>query len=127
MSAPAWFAAIETAAPRRAAYFIWRKPYMAVGGNNFIDHLMRRAGFVNVFGELDRYPEVDAAHIAAARPEVLLLSSEPFPFTEAHRDEFAALAPGAEVLLVDGTLFSWYGSRLLKMPDYFAQLTREAA
>jgi ABC-type Fe3+-hydroxamate transport system substrate-binding protein len=114
--------------PRRAAYFIWRKPYMVVGGNNFIDHLMVRAGLCNVFGDRERYPEVTAAQVAAARPEVLLLSSEPFPFTPAHRDEFQRMVADAEVRLVDGTLFSWYGSRLLRIPAYLeaiAQVTSD--
>ena len=54
---------------------------------------------------------------------MLLLSSEPFPFTEAHDEEFRALADDAQVVHVDGTLFSWYGSRLLRTPDYFASLS----
>lgn len=110
--------------PRRAAYFIWRKPYMVVGGNNFIDHLMRRAGLYNVFRDLERYPQVTAAQVAGARPEVLLLSSEPYPFTQAHRDEFQSMGAGADVHLVDGTLFSWYGSRLLRIPAYLEAITK---
>ncbi len=109
--------------PRRAVYFIWRKPYMVVGGNNFIDHLMRRAGLGNVFSDLERYPQVTAAQVADARPEVLLLSSEPFPFTQAHRDEFQSMVADADVRLVDGTLFSWYGSRLLRIPAYLETVT----
>ena len=110
--------------PRRAAYFIWRKPYMVVGGNNFIDHLMRRAGFRNVFADLERYPEVTAAQVAAARPEVLLLSSEPFPFAEVHRAEFQSMVADADVRLIDGTLFSWYGSRLMRIPAYLEAVAR---
>jgi ABC-type Fe3+-hydroxamate transport system substrate-binding protein len=122
------FAALEDApAPVPAAYFIWRKPYMVVGGHNFVDHLLTRAGFTNVFGVQERYPEVSAAAIGAAAPEVVLLSSEPFPFTAAHVDEFRALAPDAEVLLVDGTMFSWYGSRLTQIPAYFESLRRTLA
>ena len=110
--------------PLRAAYFIWRKPYMVVGGNNFIDHLMQRAGLRNVFADLERYPEVTAAQIATAHPEVLLLSTEPFPFTEAHRAEFQTLVADADVRVVDGTLFSWYGSRLLRIPAYLEAVAK---
>lgn len=121
------FAALRAAASLRAAYLIWRKPYMAVGGRNFIDHLLGRAGLTNVFGGRERYPEVSADELREARPDVVLLSSEPFPFTEDHRAEFETLLPGVRALLVDGTLCSWYGSRLLETPAYLEDLGRRAA
>ncbi len=118
-------AAFETLASTpccRAAYLIWRKPYMVVGGENFIDDLLGRAGFVNVFGHQSRYPEVTAADLSEVNPDVIMLSSEPFPFTEKHRDEFQTLVAGAQVLLVDGMAFSWYGSRLREIPHYLAEV-----
>ncbi len=107
---------------RTFAYLIWRKPYMVVGGNNFIHHLLGRAGFVNAFGGFGRYPAVEAADITKARPEVVFLSSEPYPFTAEHVDEFESIAPAARVLLVDGAMCSWYGSRLLRVPEYLQGL-----
>lgn len=106
----------------RAAYLIWRDPYMAAGSGTFIHSMMDKAGFDNVFGSQSRYPEVKAEILADAGPDVVLLSSEPYPFREKHLDEIRTVCPNARVMLVDGELFSWYGSRLLHTPDYFRQL-----
>lgn len=114
------------APPRRVAYFIWRQPWMVAGGNTFINDMLLRCGLVNVFaGEASRYPEVSAAQVAAAQPEVVLLSSEPYPFKENHLAELRQLCPAAEIRLVDGELFSWYGPRLLQAPAYFDSLFGE--
>ena len=116
------FAALEAFSPLRAAYFIWQNPWMSVGGDTFIHDVMRRAGLVNVFGERLRYPEVGLDTVAAARPDVLLFSSEPFPFREKHLAPMRAALPGVPCALVDGELFSWYGSRLLHTPAYVQKL-----
>ncbi len=108
--------------PVRAAYFIWRQPWMVAGGDTFISNMMALAGFENVFSHLARYPEVGAAEVKAAQPEVLLLSSEPYPFKEKHLDEARALAGKCRTMLVDGEMFSWYGSRMLKAAGYLANL-----
>lgn len=110
------------APPETAAYFIWRKPYMVAAAGTFIDDLLRRAGLANVFGALGRYPEIAPEQLAAAAPQRILLSSEPFPFQEKHVAEFQALCPGARVEVVDGERFSWYGSRLLHTAAYLSQL-----
>ncbi|MEQ1744668.1 MAG: helical backbone metal receptor [Saprospiraceae bacterium] len=111
-------------APRpRAAYFIWRKPYMVAGGGTFIHAMLEEAGFENAFASESRYPEVSRERLAECAPDVLLLSSEPYPFAEKHVDELRALCPAARaVAVVDGELFAWYGSRLLSAPAYFRQL-----
>lgn len=101
-----------------AAYLIWREPWMVAAANTFIDDLMQRAGLRNVFGEQQRYPEVHLATLQERRPEVVLLSSEPFPFDSRHVTEIGERLPGSRVLLVDGTLFSWYGSRLRRSAAY---------
>jgi ABC-type Fe3+-hydroxamate transport system substrate-binding protein len=108
--------------PLRVAYLIWRDPWMTVGGDTFIHDVLRRASFENVFGERTRYPEVTAEEIVAAKPEVVLLSSEPFPFREKHVAEVERAVPAVPVHLVDGELFSWYGSRMRRMPPYVAGL-----
>lgn len=105
-----------------AVYLIWRKPYMAAGGGTFIDDMLRTAGFENVFAHKSRYPEIMPDELSAAKPDVILLSSEPYPFSEKHLAPVAALCPGAQVRIVDGEMFSWYGSRLLYAPEYFRQL-----
>lgn len=108
--------------PVRAAYFIWRKPYMVAASGTFIDDLLRRAGFANVFANQARYPEITAEQLAAAAPQRIMLSSEPYPFGAKHVAEFQAICPGAEIDIVDGELFSWYGSRLRQSAAYFSRL-----
>ncbi|SHJ06478.1 substrate-binding protein [Hymenobacter daecheongensis DSM 21074] len=122
-SIDASFAKLPSILPlRSAAYFIWHKPYMVAASGTFIDDLLRRAGFANAFANQTRYPEITAEQLAAAAPEVILLSSEPYPFAEKHVAEFQALCPQARIQIVDGELFSWYGSRLQHSAAYFRTL-----
>ncbi|WP_240676131.1 ABC transporter substrate-binding protein [Botryobacter ruber] len=112
--------------PVSTAYFIWRKPYMAAGSHNIINHMLQRCGFRNVFAHLPRYPEVTPEQLQQANPQLILLSSEPYPFKEKHIAEFQALCPQAKVLTVDGEMFSWYGSRLLHAPAYLQEVIEKA-
>lgn len=110
--------------PFRVGYFIWRKPYMVAGAQTFVDTMLAQCGMVNAFaGAGDgRYPEVTPEQIHAARLDAILLSSEPFPFAEKHRQKFEAQFPDVPVYLVDGEMFSWYGSRLLLAAGYLHRL-----
>lgn len=108
--------------PVSAAYFIWRKPYMVAAAGTFIDDMLARAGLANVFAPQQRYPEVTAEQLAAAAPRVILLSSESYPFAAKHITEFQTICPPAQIQIVDGELFSWYGSRLQHSAAYFAEL-----
>lgn len=115
------FAAMQPRAePRTVAYFIWREPYMVAGHGTFINDMLKRMGLENVFDEGDaRYPTITDQELAEADPEVILLSSEPYPFREKHILELNMICPGTPVHIVDGELFSWYGSRLERSPVYF--------
>ncbi|HND90070.1 MAG TPA: helical backbone metal receptor [Saprospiraceae bacterium] len=115
----AWQASRADRPPRRAAYFIWRKPYMVAAADTFLHDMLGRAGFQNTFAHLSRYPEVTLEQVAAAQPEVLLLSSEPYPFEQKHFGPLQEACPHAHIRVVDGEMFSWYGSRLLWAPEYF--------
>lgn len=106
----------------KTAYLIWKDPYMAAGGDTFINDMLNRCGLSNIFSHLSRYPEIMVSELQAANCQLLLLSSEPYPFKKAHIDELTAQLPGTNILLVDGELFSWYGSRLLRSPAYFKKL-----
>ncbi len=108
--------------PLRVAYFIWRNPMMGVGSDTFIHEMIQCCGWQNVLGETTRYPEITPEQLQALQPDLILLSSEPYPFKDKHIQEFQALCPGAKILLVDGEMFSWYGSRLRWAPNYFRQL-----
>lgn len=109
------------------AYFIWRNPHMVAANHTFIHAMLEAAGFTNVFAHLSRYPEITPEELQAAQPEWLFLSSEPYPFAEKHRAEMQRLCPNARLVWVDGELFSWYGSRLLRSSDYFRNLRNQIA
>jgi len=102
---------------KKVAYFIWRNPYMVAGGLTFINYLLQENKFQNVFEEISRYPEVELENL----PELdyILLSSEPFPFSERHSKDFEKYVPKEKIKYVDGEYFSWYGSRLEKAFSYF--------
>lgn len=109
----------------KVAYFIWRNPWMAAANNTFIDHLLALNKFENIYKNKERYPEVELKKIRLeGDPEVVLLSSEPYPFKDEHAFEVGRFAHHAKTVFVDGELFSWYGSRLLKSFDYFKQLRK---
>jgi len=106
----------------RAAYFIWRDPWMAAGGDTFITDMLHYCGFTNVFAGSDRYPTVDLSRLSGQKDLHILLSSEPYPFRGRHIDEIKEILPDATIRLVDGQYFSWYGSRLLEAAEYFRRL-----
>tara|TARA_R110002049_G_scaffold34829_1_gene113027 strand:+ start:1850 stop:2626 length:777 start_codon:yes stop_codon:yes gene_type:complete len=106
----------------KVAYFIWKKPWMVAASENFIDAMITEAGFVNVFKDDKRYPEVNLSNPKFKEADLIFLSSEPFPFKDEHVLELKAKFPEKIIKIVDGELFSWYGSRLLKSYKYFETL-----
>lgn len=113
----------------RYAYLIWRIPWMVAGGDTFVTAMLGLPGGVNVFAEHpERYPTVTPEELAAAEPEVVLLSSEPFPFKETHADELAAAAglPRERMQLVDGEYLTWHGSRTPDGLDYAERVIARA-
>jgi ABC-type Fe3+-hydroxamate transport system substrate-binding protein len=110
--------------PATAVYLIWRKPYMTAGKGTFIDDMLARCGLKNIIQE-NRYPEIKPEQLQKLQPDVILLSSEPFPFKEKHIQEFKEICPQAIIRIVDGEFFSWYGSRLIHAPAYFKSLIHD--
>lgn len=108
----------------RTLYLIWREPYMAAGSDTFIHSMMLEAGFANCV-EGARYPTLSAEEIKGLEPELILLSSEPYPFKEKHIQELIDILPTSKILLTDGELFSWYGSRMSGSFAYFRALNEE--
>ena len=102
-------------------YLIWKDPYLSAGKKTFIDDLLSRSGFVNFMKE-ERYPEVVLN--SKVSPDFVFLSSEPYPFKEKHIRQIQEIYPTATIKLVDGEMFSWYGSRLLLAPAYFRELLK---
>lgn len=116
--------ALEQGIDKNVAYLIWKGPYMLAGRNTFINDILTKNGLTNVI-KADRYPEIEVEELAALKPQLILLSSEPYPFSEKHIEELKNAIPGAKVMLVDGEMFSWYGSRLVKAVQYLFQLQKE--
>ena len=109
----------------QACYLIWKDPYMTIGGDTFIHQMLNHCGLENCFADRTRYPELPIEALKTAGCQLLLLSSEPYPFKQKHVEELQTLLPQTKILLVDSEMFSWYGSRLVKAPAYFRQLQRE--
>ena len=106
-------------------YLIWRKPWIAAASATFINSMLALLNLKNALENVTRYPQMSMEQIADLRPDFIFLSSEPYPFREKHLDELKKISPSSKVMLVDGEMFSWYGSRLLKAADYFNRLSLE--
>ncbi len=103
-------------------YIIWNDPYFCVGSNTFIHDVLKKSGFTNAVQNQSRYPELSTTDIHQIDPSYIFLSSEPYPFKTAHKNAISSEFPNANVVLVDGEMFSWYGSRLQHTPQYINEL-----
>lgn len=151
----------------KTAYMVWKDPYMAAGGDTFIHDMLSWCGFINIFHNINRYPQISVgkystknaqqsinntqqsinnntssvnshlssgnsnhpssvnSHLSTETCDLLLLSSEPYPFKQKHLEELQTLLPWTKIMLVDGEMFSWYGSRLLYSAEYFKNLIQQ--
>jgi len=109
---------------KKVAYLIWRKPYMAAGKNTFIDDILLINGMTNIIND-ERYPAVTLEQLKTTNCELILLSSEPYPFGDKHIEEIQSAIPDVKIMLVDGEMFSWYGSRLVKAVQYFFEFQKQ--
>lgn len=115
---------IKDTKKKKVAYFIWKKPWMVAANNTFINHFLELNNFKNIYDNKSRYPEIELENIIKdGNPELILLSSEPYPFKKEHFNEILKHSSSqSKIILVDGEMFSWYGTRLLKSFDYFKEL-----
>lgn len=110
---------------KRVVYLIWESPIMVAGRNTFINDLLEKNGWENAtIHTTSRYPEMTIQEIRNIEPDYIFLSSEPFPFKEDHQKKYTKVYPKSVVKIVDGEMFSWYGSRLVHAPQYFQQLSQ---
>lgn len=112
----------QSKSPKNVLYLIWENPIMGVGANTFIHDMITRLGWKNVLKNETRYPELMDEDIPLLNPDLIILSSEPYPYKQAHIERYKKLLPTADVQLLDGEFFSWYGSRLVKTVGYFEEL-----
>lgn len=108
---------------KSVAYLIWNDPIMVVNGNNFINSIITQMGLTNSFkNSQNRYSSITIGELSLANPDYIFLSSEPYPFKEKNKKEFQNKFPNSEIILVDGRMFSWYGSCLKETPNYIKSL-----
>lgn len=117
------FQNVKRRTPRSVLYLIWRKPWMAAGQNTFINTMLAKIGLCNCINDQERYPVLSVADIQRYCPDIVLLSSEPYPFDNKHVGEVRSILPHANIIRVDGEMFSWYGSRMALAPAYFNSLS----
>lgn len=116
--------ALQQGIDKKVIYLIWKDPYMIAGKDTFIDDIPTKNGLTNVIKE-SRYLEIELETIIALKPELVFLSSEPYPFKEKHIAALKAAIPEAKIMQVDGEMFSWFGSRLVKAVQYLFQFQKE--
>jgi ABC-type Fe3+-hydroxamate transport system substrate-binding protein len=107
----------------KVAYLIWKNPYMTIGSDTFIHKILEEIGFENIFKDQKRYPEIQMEDLAEV--DIIMLSSEPFPFKEKHIEELKEFYPDKKIMIVDGEAFSWYGTHIAKCENYFKELISE--
>ncbi|MEQ9090780.1 MAG: helical backbone metal receptor [Balneola sp.] len=100
--------------PLKTAYFIWKAPWMVAACGTYIDSVMKHYNLENVFSDQQRYPQISLDELHDQNPELVLLSSEPFPFKQKHIEEIRKVCPDSKIELVNGEWFSWYGSGMLE-------------
>ncbi|HTH75027.1 MAG TPA: helical backbone metal receptor [Trinickia sp.] len=126
--------AVEQLPERNVLYVIWRDPWMTIARDTYISSMLRLVNWqtwpavTGGFTGADRYPTFDFDDPAFASVERVLLASEPYRFTEKHRDALAAdpRLTGKKLQLVDGAMISWYGSRAIDGIDYLRALATAA-
>lgn len=117
---------IEHKPIQKVVYFIWKNPYMVVGANNYINEMLKLNHFQNLYDGEERYPIVELKTMGfSVDADLILLSSEPFPFREEDAFKIGRFTHHAKTVFVDGEMFSWYGSRLLKALAYFRKLHQQ--
>lgn len=119
---------LENKKTLKVGYFIWANPYMVAGNDTFINEMLKVNQLQNIYATPEftsRYPEIEIKKIRIqGDPDLIFLSSEPFPFKDEHAFEIGRFTHHAKVIFVDGAMFSWYGTRLHKAFKYFSDLQK---
>lgn len=109
--------------PYRVLYCIWKDPWMTVSRDTYIARMLALVGWQQCeIGSDKRYPEFRWDPAVVDFVDEILLSSEPYRFTETHADALEKQL-GKPVRLVDGEYLSWYGSRAIAGLAYLRTLS----
>ncbi|UGQ47449.1 helical backbone metal receptor [Massilia endophytica] len=107
--------------PQRALYCIWQDPWMSISRDTYIARMLAEIGWtIPDLGEA-RYPRFEWTEALVEEVDQVLLSTEPYRFTQEHADALEKQI-GKPVQLVDGEMMSWYGSRALEGLRYLRGL-----
>lgn len=106
----------------KVVYLIWKDPFMTIGGDTYINEMLGLCGFENIFKNHSRYPELSIEQITNSGADLILLSSEPYPFKASHEEKLSRLFGNIPCKQVNGEIFSWYGSRLIHLEPEWEQL-----
>jgi len=118
----------STLPPRKVLYLIWRKPWMTISRATYIAHTLALVNWsTDDPRDGTRYPTLPDPCSRLADSDLVLLSSEPFPFREKHVEELRTMCPSAraQFALIDAQMVSWYGSRAIPGLDYLLQFALE--
>lgn len=108
---------------KKVLYCIWKDPWMTVAQDTYISNLLSLRGWQQWQATSSlRYPSFNWNDGSLHDVELVLLSTEPYSFTQAHADELQQQIH-KPVLLVDGEMLSWYGSRAIQGLSYLASLS----
>lgn len=136
---------VTSSRPRRRVFCpIWKNPYMTINYDTYVNDMLWVCGGDNIFAQrnrrfplaadLQRQPERDSAstserdrryprialdEMAGLRPDIIILPDEPYPFTDADRDDFLPFVnvPAVQqqrIYLIDGKVLTWYGIRIAR-------------
>lgn len=111
--------------PERVLYCIWRDPWMSIGPDTYISHMLALKGWQHwqFAGNPARYPVFEWDQLPLAQIDRILLSSEPYRFTAAHCAQLQQTLQ-RPVQCVDGEMLSWYGSRAVQGLVYLQNITK---
>lgn len=114
--------------PRKVLYLIWKRPWMTVSQDTYIASMLKLFGMETLCHDAAiRYPEVTIDSNLLATADLILFSSEPFPFAAKHREAFARDfgADPSKLLAIDGKMVSWYGNRAIEGLHYLRDFTSQ--
>ena len=103
-------------------YFVWKNPWMVAGNNTYIESLLSKFYLKNIINK-SKYPKIELKNISSD-PQIIFLPSEPYKFSKTDKMELQKVFPKSKILLVNGEMFSWYGSRMVKAAVYIEKLLK---
>ena len=126
-------AATRAFRPQNVLYLIWREPWMTVARDTYISAMLRLVNWQTLpdvqggTAGAARYPSFEFAGANRAPwladVERILLSTEPYRFTQAHCEALQRdpRMGGKRIELIDGEMVSWYGARAIEGIAYLMQ------